>query len=329
VRSQKVLICSWPVAEALMAADGDDTSLRTALQDRGVADSEVDSVLAQAQAAGILVSERELTDSETYLEPWAFGPLAAAHMFAYHTDRLADPQDELQELQQRRQLGSELPQLLPEPAANRPTIALPAATRRGLAPLIERRRSRRAFGPRPIALAPLAACLDAAFGVTAELKLEDGRVLPLTGAPSPGGLNTYDAFLLLRTLHGVEEGTYRYLPQTHALERTDGASVPFAPLFGGQAWCESASCAIVLVADLHRQAARYTSPTTVSAVLIEAGARVELLLLQAVEESLSAVMVGMTGVGAFDRQLATDAGLPTTTSMTIPICAVLLGDPPT
>lgn len=310
-----------------MATDGDSADLRVALHDRGIADAEADSVLAEARAAEILVSERELMDSATYFEPWAFGPLAAAQMFAYHTDRLVEPQDELLELEKLGGLGSKHPELLPEPQRDGPTIALPAARRGGLARLIEDRRSRRTFGPRPTALAPLAACLQAAFGVNAELTLQDGRVLPLTGAPSPGGLNTYDAFLLVRTVSEIEEGTYRYLPQTHALERAAGTRVSFARLFGGQAWCAGASCAIVLVAELHRQAARYRNPTTVSAVLIEAGARVELLLLQAVEESLSAVVVGLTGVGAFDRRLAAAAGLPSATSMTIPICAVLVGDP--
>ena len=51
----------------------------------------------------------------------------------------------------------------------------------------------------------------------------------------------------------------------------------------------------------------------------------QLILLQAEELALSAVVVGMTGVGAFDREMACDAGLPGTTSMVMPACAVLLG----
>jgi nitroreductase len=321
VQSLKVLRCTWPIAEALLSSDGDEAVLRDELRDRGAADP--DAQLERAREAGILISEQQLREWEEFFDSWPWGPVAAVFMFGYHTDSFVDPADELRTLSERETAP---PSLLPD--EDRALIELPSALEGGLVGVVARRRSRRAFDDRPIGVAPIAGCLRAAFGVTGGRMLEDGRIAPLTGAPSPGGLNTYDAFLLSRRVVGVEEGTYRYVPQRHALAREEGSPVPFDRLFGGQAWCAGASCAIVLVANLERQASRYAYPTTLSAVLMEAGARVELLLLQAEEASLSAVVVGLTAVGAFDRQLASAAGLPSATSMTIPICAVVIGTRP-
>jgi SagB-type dehydrogenase family enzyme len=239
-------------------------------------------------------------------------------VFGYHADSF---DEELQAGGEPR--SPDKPALLPERngAAVTPLPSMPDGRLSGLA---ERRRSRRVFNPQAIEVAPVAACLQSAFGITGEWPLGE-RHLPLTAAPSPGGINTYDALLLVRNVADLESGTYCYLPQDHALASRSGDPVPFDRLFGEQEWAAGAACAIVLVADLRRQASRYTFPTTISATLIEAGARVELLLLQAEEASLGAVVVGLNGVGAFDRGLAATAGLPSSNSMVVPICAVLLG----
>jgi hypothetical protein len=318
VRSLKVLRCSWPVAGVLLSAEGDEAALNVELRDRGVADT--DAVIAAACEADILVSERHLMESESFFSSWTWGLVAAAYMFGYHTDSFAGLEDEMEAV--RGQDSGDLRLLAEEDG---PLTTLPVVQSGGLANIVARRRSRRAFASQGIEHSSVAACLRVAFGLTGECVLKDGRTLPLTGAPSSGGLNTDEALLLSRAVSGLEEGTYRYLPQKHALARTEGSAVPFDRLFGGQAWCAEASCAIVLVSDLRRQASRYTFPTTISAALIEAGARIELLLLQAEEAWLSAVVVGLTGVGAFDRQLAEKAGLPCESSMIVPTCAVLLG----
>ena len=261
--------------------------------------------------------ERQLEESESFFAAWAWGPVAAAFVFGYHADSF---DEELQE--DDGSPAPDEPALLPERTGT--VTPLPPIPDGWLSGLAKRRRSRRAFGPEAIEVAPVAACLQSAFGLTGEWPLKD-RHLPLTAAPSPGGLNTYDALLLVRNVAGLEQGTYCYLPQDHALANRPGDPVPFDRLFGEQAWAAGAACAIVLVADLRRQASRYTFPTTISAALIEAGARVELMLLQAEEASLGAVVVGLNGVGAFDRGLAATAGLPSANSMVVPICAVLLG----
>jgi SagB-type dehydrogenase family enzyme len=313
MRSPKVLRCAWPAARVLLSTDG--TSISDDLEAHGAASN---NLIEAALDADILVSKSRLEDLERFFKTWTWGPAAGAFMFGYRTDAFVSAEEELKITRQRKPTQV----LLPE---GTPSVRLPAVKTGKLMEVAGRRRSRRRFADQPVQLESIASCLQAAVGITGELKLENGQTLPLTSAPSPGGLNTYDGYLLVRNVAGVETGTYCYLPQNHALARIDGSAVPFDQLFGGQAWCAKAACAIVLVADLNRQASRYVFPTTLSAALIEAGARIELLLLQAEEESLSATAVGMNGVGAFDIELAEKAGLPSDTSMTAPICAVLVG----
>jgi Nitroreductase family len=281
-----------------------------------------DAVIAEARELGVLLSEDQLEEAERFYGPWTWGPVAAALMFGYHAGSFADPETELGTRRKRETTDTSL-----LPAAEGPVTSLPRVSPDTLTTLVGRRRSHRRFDERPIELAALAACLQSGFGLTGEHVADNGRRLPLTAAPSSGALNTYDAYVLSQTVRGLEIGTYCYLPQAHGLARRPGNPVAFDRLFGGQAWAARASCAIVLMADLRRQASKYAYPTTVAAVLIEAGARVELLLLQTEKMSLSAVVVGMAGVGAFDRALAAEAGVWGGSSMTVPICAVMLGAP--
>ncbi len=282
-------------------------------------------VLLAAREAQILLSADQRREFERFFDAWTWGPVAASFVYGYETDSFSGEIDTF--LDGRAELGEARPE--PELGCfgdvSDSEQILPVAPDRGLSSIARRRRSRRTFDNRPMQLSHLAACLQSAFGKTGENDYEVGPSTCLTSAPAPGGINSYDAFVLVQNVEGHESGTYHYVPERHALARMHGVPVPFDLLFGRQQWCAGASCAIVLVADLRRQAPRYKFPTTIGAVLVEAGARVQLILLQAEELALSAVVVGMTGVGAFDREMACDAGLPGTTSMVMPACAVLLG----
>jgi SagB-type dehydrogenase family enzyme len=303
-----------------MGADGDEEELRVDLRDRGV--EHPDAQIEEAHELGILLSRSQLEEAKRFYDPWTWGPIARTLMFGYQTDSFARP--DRSEMGKERMWQGVKASLLPD--VEGPLSALPNSPPDPLNSLLRRRRSRRTFGSEPIEMGSLAACLRAGFGITGE-RVVDGRRLPLTAAPSSGALNTYDAWVLSRAVQDLDTGTYRYLPHKNHLVRQEGRAVAFDRLFGGQAWAAQASCAVVLIADLRRQASKYSFPTTVSAVLIEAGARAELLLLQAEALSLSAVVVGLAGVGAFDRQLASAAGIWGENSMIVPVCAVLLGVP--
>ncbi len=303
-----------------MSADGDDERLKAGLSEGGA--EHPDARIAEARELGILISSTELEEARRFFGPWIWGPAAATLMFGYQVDSFEVESGKAEPGGGRESAPAGQAALLPEVTG--PRVELPDPPGDELADLLGRRRSRRRFGPDPIGLGELAACLHAGFGITGQ-RVVKGRARPLTAAPASGALNTFDARVLSRTVTGLDSGSYDYLPQEHLLARRDGEPVAFDRLFGGQRWAAQASCAIVLVADLHRQATRYVFPTTISAVLVEAGARAELLLLQAERESLSAVLVGLAGVGAFDLELASRAGIWGETSMTIPVCAVLLG----
>lgn len=324
-RSLKKLSCSWPVAVALLSGAAETEPLCAELERCGVESPA--EVLDSAYEAQILVSDAQLHELEHFFDDWTWGPLAAGFLFGYETDSFPDETDSfLDGRSASGQTGLGGAGGSSDAGDSDSEHRLPVAPDHGLSHVVRRRRSRRSFADRPLDIAQLGACLQSAFAITAEIEYERGPKVQLTGAPTPGGVTSYDAFVLVRNLGGgYEPGTYRYVPERHALARVQGRPVALDLLFGGQAWCSEASCAIVLVADLRRQAVRYKFPTTIGAVLVEAGARVQLILLQAEELSLGAVVVGMTGVGAFDRQLAREAGLPCSTGMVMPACAVVLG----
>lgn len=314
--SLAILNCTWPVAESLMTANGDDEALRSGLQS---GDTEcVDGYIAKARALDILLTRDELEEAQAFHGPWTWGPITRMLMFGYQTDSFASADSHPEAASE---LAASTP-LLPEDDG--PLMALPEPEPDGLGEVMQSRRSRRVFGTEPISMKALASCLHAGFGITGE-RTVDGQRLPLTAAPSSGGLNTYDALVVSRNVAELESGTYRFVPQHQQLARGEGQPVALDYLFGGQEWAAEAACAVILMADLRRQARKYVFPTTISAVLIEAGARVELMLLRAEQLSMSGVVVGMAGVGAFDVNLAADAGIWGPTSMTVPVCAVLLG----
>lgn len=317
IRSLKVLNCPWPVAEALLSID-DDEALIIELEKQKV---EVGPTIEAACDAEIIITKERLKELNDFFQSWTWGPAAANFFFGYYTDSFVNPGDELSITSKREVTHTKL---FAESKGR--VINLPKISQKGLAGIASRRRSHRKFLDNPVDLDSISGCLSVAFGFTGELKLKTGQKLPLTGAPSPGGLNTYDAFLLSRNVKDLKSGTYRYLPGQNALDRVKGSLVSFGRLFGNQAWCAGAAFAIVFIADLNRQSSRYVFPTTLSAVLIEAGARAELVLLKAEEESLAATLVGLNGVGSFDQKLAQNAGLPSETSMKIPICAILFGN---
>lgn len=314
VRCLRALQCSWPIMQALLQAEGDGHTLRRELSRQPGVDAS--AVIQAAREADILVSESRLTETDQFFTDWTWGPVAAAFLFGYHTDAFG--KEEAQSA-----LAVHAAALLPKSSSD--IVALPPLTADDcMNTLLSRRRSRRSFEGEPLDLAVVAACLSDALGLTGEVILDDGRKAPLTAAPAPGGRNTYDGVVLARRVKDLPAGTYRYLPQHHALAPQTGETVPFDRLFGGQSWCAEASCAIVLTAELRRQATRYEFPTTIAATLIEAGARSQLMLVRAEQAKTAAVILGLAGVGAFDQALASSAGLPCD-SMSVPVCAILLG----
>ena len=96
-------------------------------------------------------------------------------------------------------------------------ISLPAADPVGLGrmPLgeaIAARKSRRSFSPDPLSLGELSFLLWATQGV----RRRAPRVTMRT-VPSAGARHTFETYLYLARVEGIEPGLYRYLPLDHAL----------------------------------------------------------------------------------------------------------------
>lgn len=165
--------------------------------------------------------------------------------------------------------------------------------------LLARRRSVRAFGKRPLALAELGQLLWATQGISDPEGLRT--------APSAGALYPLELQVVLGRVAELPEGIYRYRPDGHRLEwlRGGDARKPLAAAALHQDWLADAAAVVAFIAVFKRTARKYGERGT-RYVHMEAGHAAQNLLLQAEALALAAVVVG-----AFDdREVATVLGLP-------------------
>lgn len=150
---------------------------------------------------------------------------------------------------------------------------------------LQRRRSVRAFGDEPLALAEAAQLAWAAQGVTSA----DG----LRSAPSAGALYPIELYLAARNVDGLAPGVYKYLPEVHRLrqwvEGDHGRELASGAL--NQDFVKRAAVVLVFAAVETRTTDKYHERGT-RYVHIEIGHAAENVLLQAVALGLSAVVVG-------------------------------------
>ena len=175
-----------------------------------------------------------------------------------------------------------------------PTTTLPSTTRVPLAPVAQRgdvslhavlwqRRSCRAFDGRDLSRDQIAQLVWAAQGVSD----------PASGfrtAPSAGALYPLDVYLV------TGQGTFRYVPGSHALERTVAGDLRrgLRAAALGQAWVEEAGAVIVLTGVVSRTQRKYGTRAR-RYVHIEAGHAAQNVLLMA-----TALGLGAVPIGAFD-----------------------------
>jgi SagB-type dehydrogenase family enzyme len=184
----------------------------------------------------------------------------------------------------------------------RPFVPLPAADLgpATLTDAIASRRSRRAFGPRPLELTRLATLLHAAYGVNAAI---DGTPQALRTVPSGGALYPLELYVVNQRVLGLEPALFHYDPLRHGLEHlrplesSPGASLsPYAePL-------EESAAVVAMTAMFWRSRFKYGARAYRFA-LMEAGHVGQNLVLAAAALGLDAVPLG----GFFDR--AVDAFL--------------------
>lgn len=159
-----------------------------------------------------------------------------------------------------------------------------------LNPILQQRRTNRAFASRPVSITEVAQLLWAAQGITSR---EGYRT-----APSAGALYPLELHLVAGKVEGLPTGGYRYDPARHALD----AEVPgdlrhaIAEAALQQDWIAQAPAIVVVSAVNARTTAKY-GRRGIRYVYMEAGHTSQNLLLQAVALGLA----GAT-VGAFDDE---------------------------
>ncbi|MBZ5659717.1 MAG: SagB/ThcOx family dehydrogenase [Acidobacteriia bacterium] len=183
----------------------------------------------------------------------------------------------------------------PKPIAAEVTI--PPPMRKGLVSLEEilcRRRSVREFADRPLTDEQIGQLLWAAQGITDPQGLRT--------APSAGALYALETYM------ATANGFYKYIPESHRMERQSVEDLRRALYLA--AWEQEsvlgAAAVFVIVAIYSRLAEKYGEERSVRYAHLEAGHAAQNLLLQAAALGLASVPVG-----AFrDGQVQTALSLP-------------------
>jgi SagB-type dehydrogenase family enzyme len=172
-----------------------------------------------------------------------------------------------------------------------------APLRMPLGKALATRRSLRAFGASPLPLRELAALLHAGYGVTGELRVEEGRQ-PLRSAPSGGALYPLELSVVVRRVAGLEPGLYHFDPLDALLEEVRRGPVPVAATTPFAEIAADAAAIVVVSAVFWRSRFKY-GLRGYRFALLEAGHVAQNVLLAAAALELAAVPLG----GFYDRRV--------------------------
>lgn len=170
-----------------------------------------------------------------------------------------------------------------------------------LAQAIRQRRSRREYSAAPLSLEELSFLLWATQGLGVD---ESGQpiqrgVSVLRNVPSGGARHSFETYLLLRKITGLESGLYRYLPLTHRLACLFTLA-EIAPLLEGKevarGWMGEAAAVFMWTTIPYRSEWRY-SIVAARLIALDAGHVCQNLYL-----ACEAVNAGMCAIGAYNQQ---------------------------
>lgn len=162
-------------------------------------------------------------------------------------------------------------------------------TQTGLRQLLQRRRSTRAFAPRPLAVGHLADLAWAALGHTA-----DGR----RTRPSAHALYPMALTIVAADADGLSAGVHRYVPERHALavvETGDHREVVAGTTLVDGDWARRAPALLLLSGDMDQATAYFADQAPPGRgrryVWLEAGHAAQNVYLWAAEAGLGAVLI--------------------------------------
>jgi SagB-type dehydrogenase family enzyme len=203
-------------------------------------------------------------------------------------------------------------------------VPAPAPLDRPLGEVIARRRSQRAFAPRPIAAGALAALLNAGYGVTGVTESQDDRpALSFRSVPSGGALYPLELYAAVLRVGGLDPGVYHFDPLSPGLEVMRPA-LGAGELAALSTYPEIVStCAVVLlVAAIFGRTRFKYGLRGYRFALLEAGHVVQNVVLAATALELAAVPLG----AFYDRRADELLGLDGVNESTL--YAIALGREP-
>jgi SagB-type dehydrogenase family enzyme len=193
----------------------------------------------------------------------------------------------------------------------------------GLAAAIAARASCRRFREQPLVIQTLAALLQAAYGVTGTMVVDNGHEYLERTVPSAGGFYPLELYVLARNIEATAPGVYHYAPVTGYLELLNGtlpSQARLAQLFLGQPFLQNAAAVVVFTCRPDRTLAKY-GDRGYRYALLEAGHAAQNINLGA-----SALGLGVLNLGGFlDDEVAGLLGLER--DIEFPVYAVALGQP--
>lgn len=160
-------------------------------------------------------------------------------------------------------LSRPAPPVLPQ-AAHRRCLSLPGDVPRlehSLSDVLSARASRRDFMGAPLRLEELGALLHHSYGVRGGTRAYGAGTFPLRAAPSAGGLQSANLYVVALSVEGLASGAYAYLPATNELGLVDTGVMrrPMVAACLRQEWVASAAAVLVLTFDVTRGEWKYGS----------------------------------------------------------------------
>jgi SagB-type dehydrogenase family enzyme len=207
----------------------------------------------------------------------------------------------------------------------RVALPAPASLDPPLGDVIARRRSTRAFDPRPVPADVLAALLHAAYGVTGELEPEGDRpALRLRSVPSGGALYPLELYAAVSRVGELHPGLYHFDPLSPGLEalRRGATADELTPLSTYPEVVSSCAVLIFIAAIFGRTRFKY-GLRGYRFALLEAGHIAQNIVLAATALGLAAVPLG----AFYDRRTDAFLGLDGVNESTL--YTIALGQEPT
>ena len=187
-----------------------------------------------------------------------------------------------------------------DPAARRVSLLLPAVWK-GEIPGIElesaiiNRESRRHYLPDALSLAELSFLLYSTQGV----RHAPHPSVSLRTVPSAGARHSFETYLLIRNVEGVDPGLYRYLPLDHELvflDEVENIEMRVSLACFGQQFTGAGAVTFVWATIPYRMEWRY-GPLAHRVILMDVGHVCQNLYL-----ACEAISAGTCGVAAYDQQ---------------------------